>query len=266
MELLELVKIAKLDFTNLIIDYDSFVCFYYSFEISPNEFLEYSKQDYSDKSKKGLVNALTNAKRAIDCQVDKILSTFGFEINQLPDYLNEFVKDFRNEDKNLPFKLSILSNLNIAPGNVVSEIRQLRHRVEHEYKSPDKLQTRRAIEIAELFINATENKLIQCHFFEITDAKHKQIAESLYAEEGKISGINFDFETEKKIFEFTYWDWSNNQRYNMSIASDKKEFVALLRMFMSFNSKSAMLESLKYLMTIIGINIPIDHIKIKDLN
>ncbi|ARC83399.1 hypothetical protein U732_2316 [Clostridium argentinense CDC 2741] len=49
------------------------------FDIEPNDFLNFAKYDYKIKNKKGLVGALSNSKRAIDCQVDWIISYLGYD-------------------------------------------------------------------------------------------------------------------------------------------------------------------------------------------
>lgn len=47
------------------------------FELSPNHFLRFAKSDLNLKTKRSTVNALSNAKRAIECQVDEILYVLG---------------------------------------------------------------------------------------------------------------------------------------------------------------------------------------------
>lgn len=49
------------------------------FGVTPDEFLEFAKQDYRNKDKKGLVGSVTNSKRAIDCQIDWIISYLGYD-------------------------------------------------------------------------------------------------------------------------------------------------------------------------------------------
>lgn len=48
------------------------------FDISPNEFLKYAENDLKSKVEHRNVNALSNAKRAIDCQIEGLLKLFGF--------------------------------------------------------------------------------------------------------------------------------------------------------------------------------------------
>lgn len=55
---------------------------YVEFGIKLRDFLLYVKDGFKDKSNKGMINTLSNYKRAIDCQIDWILSYLGY------DYLN----------------------------------------------------------------------------------------------------------------------------------------------------------------------------------
>jgi len=280
MELSDIIKISKIDFTSIIISYDTYVGFDYELDIEPCEFLEYAKSDLSDKSQKGLINSISNAKRAIDCQVDKTLLSLGYDIFKLPSYLHEFVKRFSTNNGDIVLKLSILECLNIAPSKVISDIRKLRHRLEHEYVIPTYKQVSDAIEIAELFINAVENKLTKSLLFEITDKNHLQKLPDFMK-----SGIVFDFDYDDYIITVSYSDvkissdkikkrlsdfsqsLSDDEvdKYSYVVNNSKKEFIAILRMFMSFNSKAMMLDSFKYFLSLINYDVPLDKVCISDV-
>ena len=49
----------------------------YELEIEPEEFLIYAAKDFLCKEKHGFINALSNCKRAIDCQIATIFQCFG---------------------------------------------------------------------------------------------------------------------------------------------------------------------------------------------
>ena len=181
-------------------------------------------------------------------------------MRSLPKYLYDVINTFNKNNENYPFKLAILHSLNIAPGNVIAEIRNLRHKVEHECKIPDRNQTQRAIEIAELFINATDNKLNSSLTFQLTDYKHEK-----KINDGSISGIYFDFDYDEKHIELRYYDRENDIRYKTKVTKESFLFIAILRMFMSFSSESIMLESLRYFFSQIEITtMPLDKVRIKE--
>src|SRR5690554_5080866 len=48
------------------------------FEIKPEDFLNYAEKDLESEYDHKLINALSNAKRSLDCQVDILLMAFGY--------------------------------------------------------------------------------------------------------------------------------------------------------------------------------------------
>ncbi|CAI3701536.1 hypothetical protein [Clostridium neonatale] len=139
---------------------------YVKFGLSPEDFLKFAKQDLKNLDNKGLVEGLSNSKRAIDCQVDWIISYLGFDYlnfnEQHYPYIKSMINEFEAEtyfDKNLSFKLRFLQAMEITPIFLIAKIRKLRNELEHEYLMPQKDEVREAVEIAELFINATQNIL-----------------------------------------------------------------------------------------------------------
>ncbi len=73
----ELITRVDLDMSRLYIEYQNGSSLVHDFDIIAEEFLEFAERDILNIGKYGLVNALSNAKRAIDCQVDKVLCCFG---------------------------------------------------------------------------------------------------------------------------------------------------------------------------------------------
>lgn len=167
MKLKELQDIAKIKWNKFYICKD---CITFldgvDFEVGPEEFLKFAKMDYKDNSKKGLVGAVTNAKRAIDCQIDWIINYLGYEYLEFNEekysYLLDTINELEKEEclnKNYPLKLRFIQALEIAPTFLISEIRTVRNKLEHEYILPSQEKARECIELAELFIDATQNKL-----------------------------------------------------------------------------------------------------------
>lgn len=141
------------------------------FDLTPEDFLMFAKEDYKNLDNRGLVGVLSNSKRAIDCQVDWIISYLGFDylnFNEL-NYLNikELINKFEeesNNNNNLSFKLRFIQALEIAPTFLISKIRKFRNKLEHEYIVPEENEAREAIEISELFVNATQNIILHKFF------------------------------------------------------------------------------------------------------
>lgn len=167
MKLKELQDIVKIKWNKFYICKDCTISLHRTdFDVTPEEFLKFAKTDYKDNSKKGLVGAVTNAKRAIDCQIDWIINYLGYEYLEFNEekypYLLNTINELEKEEylnKNYPLKLRFIQALEIAPTFLISEIRAVRNKLEHEYILPSKEKARECIELAELFIDATQNKL-----------------------------------------------------------------------------------------------------------
>lgn len=167
MRLKELQNIVKIKWNKFYICKDCTTSWLgVDFEIIPEEFLNFAKMDYKDKSKKGLVGAVTNAKRAIDCQIDWIINYLGYDYLEFNEekysYLLRTINELENEgyfNKSYTLKLRFIQALEIAPTFLISKIRMIRNKLEHEYILPSQEKVRECIELAELFIDATQNKL-----------------------------------------------------------------------------------------------------------
>lgn len=80
------------------------------FPISSSSYLEFAELDLKDKSERGLVNALSNAKRSLDARVESILISFGFH------------KIAKKGNWNIPRKLEYLSKLGVLTPRVLTKL------------------------------------------------------------------------------------------------------------------------------------------------
>jgi len=114
------------------------------FKITPQEFLYFAREDFSQNSKRSLVNGLSNAKRAIDCQLDSILYVIGY------------YEKSKKEQWHFPQKIQFLRDFGIVSPNILKRVNRTRNLLEHEYICPSKSSVENAIDVAELFLIATE--------------------------------------------------------------------------------------------------------------
>jgi hypothetical protein len=113
------------------------------FEISPGNFLKYAEDDLSSTSTHKYINALSNAKRALDCQLDTLLVGFGF------------YNMSKKQNWGFPKKIEALKSLGLIAPRVLSKINKMRNVMEHEFKNPDSESVEDFIDIVALFIAAT---------------------------------------------------------------------------------------------------------------
>ena len=83
MSLKIFIQKGKLNLKEMYFSPDCGTSYSHSFVITPEEFITFAKADFFKTDKRGLVNALSNAKRAIDCQVDCFVRSIGFNPEKL---------------------------------------------------------------------------------------------------------------------------------------------------------------------------------------
>lgn len=223
---------------------------YINFDLTPEDFLKFVKEDYKNIDNRGLVGVLSNSKRAIDCQIDSIILYLGFDylsFNEknypnIKEVINEFEKDI-GYDNTLSFKLRFIQALEIAPTFLISKIRKFRNRLEHEYIVPKENEAKEAIEIAELFVNATQNIIWHKFFSDYC------ISNDEYDRGYKIPYIkvSFDLKCSEKGSINLYYNIDDENKGEIIIKPEDKEYVFLVKASISHN--------FSYLPKIFGCNI-----------
>jgi hypothetical protein len=103
--------------------------------VTPIQYLAFAEKDLRSGGPRGLVNALTNAKRAIDCSVRNILGGIGIA-----------------EPRNFPDRLSVLNGMGLVAPRIIRKIVHLRNFLEHDYYLPKRAETEDAVDVAALFV------------------------------------------------------------------------------------------------------------------
>lgn len=105
-------------------------------EIKPIEFLTLAEQDYEKGGMAALINCITNAKRAITCQMDQLILSFGF---------NPY-------SWNIPKKLECLQQLGLLTPAILRKVSSTRNLLEHQYEKPTMEEVENGLDIATLFV------------------------------------------------------------------------------------------------------------------
>lgn len=107
-----------------------------SLETSPTEFLLQAEKDFTAEDKAFYLNSITNSKRAILCQMDQVLISFGFNSLRW----------------NVVKKIAYLNKLGIITPPVLRKISKVRNLLEHEYIKPSREDVELALDISTLFV------------------------------------------------------------------------------------------------------------------
>lgn len=103
---------------------------------SPVEFLSLAEDDFERGGLSALVNATTNVKRAIVCQLDQLLISFGYPSLRW----------------NVPKKIERLRALGLLAPSLLRKVVNMRNILEHEYETPELKIVEEALDIASLFV------------------------------------------------------------------------------------------------------------------
>src|SRR5439155_10447488 len=156
------IESANLDWREIYFNPDTGTSLSYDFPLMPADFIEFAKADVALGSTRGLVNALSNAKRAVDCQADIFTLAIGFDPDKLKKQLGAlaFTGSGRIQtQQDVPLKFRLLQDLGVATPAIVARMRKLRNALEHDYRKPRRNEVSDAIDIAELFVQACEGRM-----------------------------------------------------------------------------------------------------------
>ncbi len=103
---------------------------------SPAEFLSLAEDDFERGGLAALVNATTNAKRAIVSQLDQLLISFGYQPLRW----------------NVPKKIERVRALGLMAPSLLRKVVDMRNILEHEYATPELGKVEEALDIASLFV------------------------------------------------------------------------------------------------------------------
>lgn len=108
----------------------------------PKTYLFFAKQDLANHSPRSCVNACSNAKRALHFQIEVLSDAYGFAAAKRRD--------------NFPERLGYCSESGIIAPNLLRKLNTFRNRIEHDYYLPTDSEAEDFVEIAELFLPATD--------------------------------------------------------------------------------------------------------------
>jgi hypothetical protein len=122
-------------------------------ELSAREYLAFADVNRaSGAGRQALVDALSNAKRALHCQVDSVLYALGLHgaLGSSP----------------FPKKLEVLGEIGVVTREALRRVNTSRNMMEHEYVVPTENEVGLFVDVVALFIEAT-SRYVARHEFEM---------------------------------------------------------------------------------------------------
>lgn len=112
--------------------------------LTPNDYLKFARLDLLDGNfNRNLINAASNAKRALHLEVETISHAFGADA---------CVKKI----KNFPQRLAFLVKCGIIGPTILTKLNTLRNSIEHDYYVPTLDEIENFIDIVSLFVESTK--------------------------------------------------------------------------------------------------------------
>lgn len=118
------------------------------FELLPRDFVEFAERDLrTNSSTHSLVNATSNLKRAVDCQLDFLLCALNL------DWL------YREKRLGVDRKLGLLKKAGIFRSRSIEKLNTFRNRLEHHYEVPKIEDVEVYFDLVAAFVNVVEATL-----------------------------------------------------------------------------------------------------------
>lgn len=114
------------------------------FDLMPSDFLSFAEKDLQTELTHKHVNAFANAKRALDCQADRLLKVLGF------------YEESQAKFWGFPSKLLVLNRFGILAPRILNKVNQQRNLLEHKFVNPDTEKVIDFIDVVALFLASTE--------------------------------------------------------------------------------------------------------------
>ena len=117
------------------------------FELKPEDFIAFAKEDLKENTERSMVNALSNIKRAMDCRVLSLLYFLGI------------YGKAKKENWNFPKSADFLLRVGVLAPNILKKNNRKRNELEHDFKKPTCEEVTDYFDVASLFLGLTNQFL-----------------------------------------------------------------------------------------------------------
>jgi hypothetical protein len=262
-----LLEHANLDWRRLIVNQESGSLLRYEYPLSAKFFLSCAEKDFAERTPRGLVNALSNLKRAIDCQTDSHICAIGLSPSELPKQLGKSgiadLSQFTKEQRR-PLTFRVLESLGIVAPGIVDRVRRIRHMLEHQYRKPTRAQVRDAIDIASLYVSALEGSM-------------NSFLENVHLENGKMPhpsasdyhvperSISLELQTYRDFrVRVALRDFKKLEESECRLSPRHASYLPFIRLFYAARSQENFERALSCAATQCGFVLPLKSIRIKE--
>ncbi|WP_459479729.1 hypothetical protein [Clostridium saccharoperbutylacetonicum] len=193
------------------------------FDLYSRDYLEFAQQALNQGDKPGLINCVSNLKRAMDCELDTFFSTINL------------YNTFKEKNLKIEVKLKFIESLGLFSSRSLAKLNMIRNKMEHNYEVP---------KISEIDL-----------YFELVEAliRSLQMASALLLWHTELIFLVYDTDGETEIGDFKIGyecgekhpvisvSWKvREERENINVGiSEYKEFAYYLRMHLLLYQKDS---------------------------
>ncbi len=208
---------------------------YHSIDPDPKPFIIQARKDLINANNSEYFNSILNSRRAVRAQVDRILNSLGFEAKKM----------------NIKKKIQLLRQLGLPSPNILKRIDEPRNNLEHNYVIPKKEDVEDALDIAELFLEATSRGLNPIEtriYIKVKDDKKKTKIKKRMLMEYELGEkfIDIDVDQIYKLFSIKdYWKHAKDHIcfFKSKIYSSDNLYIPILRLMIVFDKGDNDLEN-----------------------
>jgi len=250
LSLAQIFERAQLDWYRLVVTQESGVILEHEYPLSAKFFLTCAREDLKEGKSRGFVNALSNAKRAIDCQTDSYLCAIGFSPKTLQKQLGATVIQGLVQFSpavDRPLKFRVLESLGIVAPAIVNRVRTIRHLLEHQYKKPTPAAVRDAIDIASLYVSALDgsmNSFLENVHLECGDIPHPLGGDTVA--ERRISIELTNWRDPDLFIGVRFWDLGKREEATLKILPSDPNYLSMLRVLFAGRARENFEEVLRF--------------------
>lgn len=184
----------------------------FPFEQTGDDYLKSAERDLQHEDNAGNINALTNAKRAIDCQLEALITKFG-----LP------------KKKNFPERICQLQRIGLVAPRILQKVNKTRNFLEHQFKVPERAEAEDAVDIATLFVKVTNS--IFYDFYGQAEF-HEQ---GIYSEQPSGSILRLDWKESLSGFEAHFGN-AADQLHKELVEPSSEHHTGLIQLFIALRT------------------------------
>lgn len=179
-------------------------------------FLDNAENDLAVNTDSGNVNALANAKRAIDCQIEQLIKLLGLK-----------------KAKQFPQKIEYINEIGLFAPRILIKVNQIRNLLEHEFITPERHQAEDAVDIATLFVKLSNTVFYHfSHDFEASESI-QNFSGNHYEIGATASGLHIVFEEEMNPYFQVTGYFKDTLLMDYQLTKEHDEYVPIMKMFVS---------------------------------